>query len=153
MAQDARRPGRVARSRLYRHRWAALAFAVLAILGAMTLLPETRGASIAFDLTSRSSPTWLATVCLPHDARVTMSWNASAASPAYTMVVEAPSGQTIHWPGALQQTDFFSVGGTYFVTAENLSRAAVSVHVELDWSESGSVYELYLAPQTTCAAA
>lgn len=153
MAPDARRPGRTARSRLYRHRWAALAFAGLAILGALTLLPETRSASTTFDLTSQSSPTWLASVCLPHDARVTMSWNASAASPAYTMAIEDPSGQMIRWPGALQQTVFFSVGGTYFVTAENLSRAAVSVHVELDWSESGSLYELYLAPQGTCAAA
>ena len=138
---------------LVRHRWALLAVTVMAIVGAVTLLPFTRGDSVAFDLTSRSGPAYLATVCLPRDARVTMVWNTSSAAPGYTMTLQDPSGATTRLAGSVDGVDFFSEGGSYYISAENVTDATVSVHVQLDWLESGSLYQLYLTPPAACSAA
>jgi hypothetical protein len=113
-----------------------------------------RSSSGAFDLTYTlpGPPYAVASICVPSNAHVTISWASNDTLPGFYFSVQPPdTAPSVFRRGAGSAT-FDSGGGSFFIAAMNYSSPAGIVHVDYGWVEQGNLYQLYVAPQPDCPA-
>jgi hypothetical protein len=128
--------------------WWVTAIVALLILGFyLTAVPITQGISRSLELTYNSDSRYQASECLPGSTHITMQWTSTGALSGFQLVVTNPNGG-INSLGGPSETVWFDdpYGGTYTFSALNISEPEGSVQVNLNWTASGTIYLLDIAP-------